>query len=147
VARVPPLRLELPPLADVAHDGVEARRTGAFRRAEGGGHLDPHRAAVDPPEADEVAADGAVALQPLEEVGASPLVEKPVGRERPHPVVGLVRVEPEQELQVGVGAQRVDARGVEGADVYALGDRLVQPREKLRRRKGRTARAHAGWWR
>ena len=144
VTRVPPLRLELPPLADVSHEGVEARWTGVCRRAQGGGDLDPHRAAVGPPETDEVVADGAVAAQPRDEVGAGPVVEEPFGRERPHPLVGLVRVEPEHELQVRIGPQRLDAGGFEGADVDALGDGLVQPREQLRRRAWGTARTHSG---
>ena len=136
--------LEPPPLADVAHEGVEARRTGVAGGAQGGGDLDPHRAVVDPPQADQVAGDRPVAAQPRDEVGAGPFVEEPVGRERPHAGVGLVRVEPEHELQVGVGAQRLDIPVVEGADVDSLGDGLVEPREQLRRRPGGAARAHAG---
>ena len=143
VACVEPLRIELPPLADVAYEGIEARRTVFVCGMQRGRDFDPHRAVVRPPEADQVVADRAVATQPRDEVGASPFIDEPVRCERPHPAVRFVRVQPEHELQVRVGAQRLDGRGVESAYVDSFGDGFVQTGEQFRLWPGGTARTHA----
>ena len=95
--------------------------------------LDPHRNTIRAAKPHQVVADGAVALEPFDEVLAGLLIDEPVRLERLHLVLWRVGREAEHQLQVRVRGDRARLRTVERPDEDPLVDGLEQACERFGR--------------
>ena len=139
VVEVAGLIFETLTVADVAHERLDAQAVAHRLRVRG--DFDPHRGLVGAPQAQQVVAHRAVALQPAEEAVARLRIDEVLELERPHVGLGGFDAEAEHQLEMRIRGQRLTRRAVDRADVDTFVDRLEQPGKGF---SGRLRTRHRG---